>query len=304
MSSGPIWARRLAVNIACLLVGVLLWSVLATPLAEGASWSRFQTKHFEIYIQKKNAQKEISRIAEESFLKITREVDYSPPRRIVLFVYSSQSDFEKVSPGEDVLGFADPFGGRIYVLQSSRELASVVRHELSHVAFLQSVPHPTKIPFWFIEGLAVYQSEPFEASVEIQRRALRGDLKSVSELGKVRPATTEEEEKVTAEGYLLVEYIVEQFGKGKLKELSKNLQAGDDFSLALRKSTGRSERELNKMWQTKLRRERTALILEGLRNTGLILLGLLALLGLVVILRRKRELRKEYEQGEEEEGKE
>lgn len=300
MSSKSIWKRRLAVNAACCLILGVLSFFFACSLAEGASWFRFQTRHFEVSVQKKSTQKEIGSLAEESFLRITKESGYVPAHRIFLFVYSSQADFEKVSPGKNVLGFTDPFNGKIYVSQASGELASVVRHELSHIVLLQSVPDPKKVPFWFIEGLAVYQSEPLSSSVEIQREALRGDLRSVSELGEIRPSTTEEEEKVTAEGYLLVKYIVERFGREKLQGVVKHLQAGDDFSLALQKSTGLSERKLNEMWQAKLRRERGALIVEGLRDTGLIILGLLGLLVMTIIFRRKRALREDYEQEEEE----
>lgn len=271
-----------------------------TPVSS-SPWIKISTPHFHIFAETKETGKKTASQAEAAYQRITRELNFAPREKITLFVFSNEKAFKRISPSPEAIGFADPKGNRIYVVERKEDFDSVLRHEISHIAFLQSVPRISGIPFWFIEGLAIYQSEPFSTSLEVQRSALRGDLKSVPELGKIRPTNPGEEERVSSEGYLLVKYIIERFGQSGLFELVGHLQAGESFSQALKDSTGVDERELNALWQSKVARERTALFLEGLRNVGLIALALVALIALMVLARRRRKFARESREFEERE---
>jgi hypothetical protein len=281
------------------LLSVLIAAVFSLKPVASSTWIKISAPHFFVFAETKEVGKKTASQAEAAYRRTTRELNFAPEKKISVFVFSNEKAFKRISPSPEAVGFADPKGSRIYVLERKDDFDSVLRHEISHIVFLQSVPKISGIPFWFIEGLAIYQSEPFSTSLEVQRRALRGDLKSVSELSRIRPTDPEEEERVSSEGYLLVKYIVERFGQSGLFELVGRLQAGESFSQALRNSTGVDEQKLNALWQSKVRQERSTLLWEGLRNVGLIALALLALIALMVLARRRRRFVEETEEYEE-----
>lgn len=290
--------------LSALLLSVLIAAVFGLKPVSSSPWIKVSAPHFYVFAETKETAKRTASQAEAAYRRVTRELNFAPLKKIGLFVFSNEKAFKKISPSPEAVGFADPKRSRIYAIEKKEDFDSVLRHEISHIVFLQSVPRISRIPFWFIEGLAIYQSEPFSTSLEVQRRALRGDLKTVSELSRIRPSNLEEEERVSSEGYLLVKYIVERFGQSGLFELVGRLQAGESFSQALKISTGVDENELNALWQSKVRQERTALFLEGLRNIGLIVLALLALIGLLILGRRRRRFIEESRELEEYEGEE
>ncbi|MBI5267903.1 MAG: biopolymer transporter Tol, partial [candidate division Zixibacteria bacterium] len=141
-------------------------------------WNYIQTRHFDIYFYE-NAY-ETARFAvavmEDAYAEVTRELDYKIQRRIPVFVYNSQNDFQQTNITTELLpegvgGFTEAFKNRIVLpfTGSYEDFRHVLHHELTHAvvydmlfgnsfASLLSRQRLFNLPLWFAEGYAEYSS--------------------------------------------------------------------------------------------------------------------------------------------------
>ncbi len=238
--------------------------------------------------------------AESVYPRITSDFNYYPVRKISIYVYHSHSRFLAKSPPGITRAYSQPFMDKIFISATRESIEPAVAHELTHIVFLQSLPDSSRVPFWFIEGIAIYQSQPAKESTEVESRALQGDIDSISDLSKEEP-NAEEQRKVAFEGYLIVKFFVDKYGKDGLSLLIKNLQRGMDFSIALEKSLGISEEDLDKAWYSYATARSRQTYIQNLQYFGFLVLGLLVLVTVVIWSRKSKKKEKELEQELEDE---
>lgn len=273
---------RKYIIVGFLLINFILFYNRAT-YAE-PTWDKLESKDFTVYHQKKSLGSATLEIATKEYERITEFFRFKSSENIKIYVYNDRKRFQKVAPSKSAVGFARPFPAEIAVLASDSMFPVVISHELTHVIMLRSLPNLGVLPFWFVEGVAIYLSEPQLAEVDLERYALRGDLHNVEELrGQLTP---EEQGKAAAEGYLLTKLLVQKFGEERLRDVVFLMQKGANFDRALEEATGLTNEDLQKEWhEYGVKKKRESPLLE-LRFIGFLILGALSLLASAVWLFR------------------
>jgi len=264
-------------------------------------WKRLESKNFIVFYENTSEGRKILREAKAAYPRITSEFNYYPLAKTSIYVYHSHSLFLAKSPAGITRAYSQPFMSKVFISATQKSIEPAVAHEITHIVFLQSLPDPSTVPFWFVEGIAVYESEPNQESADIEAYALQGKAHSIFDLSKENPEGREEEQKVAAEGYVIVNFIVDEYGRDGLSRLIQNLQKGFGFSIALRKSLGASEGEIDRAWYKYASVHSRRVYIQNLRYLGFLILGLLVVVASGVwIGKRRRELRElEEEEAEE-----
>lgn len=186
----------------------------------------------------------LGKMCEEIYTVMAKRYHYDRKDKIDFFFYTDRSKFLQESPSNDAVGYAIPSENKIAVLfdGNSQNEQSTITHEINHIIFIRSVPDIKTVPQWFIEGLAIYESHPGPRVSAIEEQALAKDLPDIiSNRVDNGPA----ELKDYGQGYLLVGFIVSEFGREALDGIIVRLQQGDAFNDAVLKTVRMSPEELN-----------------------------------------------------------
>ncbi len=263
--------------------------------ATQTNWHNLRSKHFVIYYQEESEGSRAQNIARKLYPRMKSDFDYWPVSKISIYVYHDHSSFLSNSPSGVSRAYSQPFMNKIYISATRGSMDSAIAHELSHVVFLQSLPDPTGIPFWFSEGTAIYWSQLYAKSSK-SSYPVQGQVDSISRLSKERPRSIQEQEKISAQGYLAVQYLVDRYGKDRFKLLIKNLQKGMILSAALEKSMGTSQDELDKAWLVYASARSQEVYIETLQYFGFMIMGLLVFISAGLWLKKRKDRAAELQQ--------
>ena len=168
---------------------------------ETFNYKILRTQHFNVYFYDKEAASaaDAARMAERWYTRISTVLRHQLSSRQPLILYADHPDFEQTnvlgeSPGEGTGGVTESLKRRI-ILPMGATLAEtdhVIGHELVH-AFQyditgvgrQSMTGLTRVPLWFIEGMAEYLSiGPVDPNTTMWMRdaVRRGELPSFRDL--------------------------------------------------------------------------------------------------------------------------
>ncbi len=119
----------------------------------------------------------------------------------------------------------------------------VLWHEFCHVVTLNDTKN--RMPRWLSEGISVYeerQADPAwgqKMNLAYRELILRGELTPLRELSGafMQPKNNESLQFAYYESSLVVEFIVQQFGLGKLKQILLDLRDGEEVNQAIAKRT-------------------------------------------------------------------
>lgn len=273
----------------------LLICVLATGVAFAveaeSDWKTSETEHFTIHASARADVEEIGRLAEATYNGMSVRYNDSNRQKINLYIYTNRSAFLKDSPSAEAAGYASPGNNLIAILQGAGNSTKTLIHEINHIIFLRNVARIETVPHWFIEGLALYESQPGAEVAELEKYALARDIPDFIEQGTGiadGPATRRE----YADGYLKVNFIVEKFGRDRLYEAIGRLQRGAAFDRALVESLGVGEEELNTSWTDYARGQRVSIWLMQLRDIGWYVMTALLIVAMFIFpIQRYRSLR-------------
>lgn len=180
----------------------------------------------------------LAKSAVDSFERIRDQAGLAVDRPVNIVAYASQDDLRPA-----LLGRGDTYESRLATLgarvaddvvvldagSQSVELATVLRHELTHVAVhLHMQERWIDVPSWLDEGLAMYMEGPLNG-VERQSldRAIRADaLMSVRSMTSF-PGDASLVSLAYGESRDIVAFLVEQGGRAKLAGLFDALASGD-----------------------------------------------------------------------------
>ncbi len=143
---------------------------------------------------------------------------------------------------------AAPAGGEAKrVDKSIEDLRGVVAHELGHyllhqmaggAAAYKAGGYAQQLPLWLDEGMAEALSAPYKAATDALRRqelaqlVAGGELVPLSRLSDPATMAPEDSWKVFAEGYGMVTYIAERFGREKRDAWVRAVASGRDVEAA------------------------------------------------------------------------
>jgi len=260
-------------------------------------WATLKTPHFMVHAPKRTNLDEIGKVAEDIYSQMAPRYRYKEDQRIDLYLYTDRSAFLYGSPSDDAAGYASPRQNLIAILLGIGNSTVTLGHEINHIIFMRSVPRIDTVPEWFIEGLAIYESQPGVEATKIERYALVRDIPDIAGNSRLNDDETTKED--YAQGYLMINFIIDKFGEDKLYDLIYKLQGGADFDTALTQALGSDQDELNAMWKKYARSQINVIWLTQLRHTGWYLLAGLIILAVVVIPIRKRKRLRDMEDEEE-----
>jgi len=232
-------------------------------------WSYVQTEHFDIYFYTEEARLiEWAKSAlEQAYEAISRDFNYQLRNRVPVIIYSSHNDFEQTNVileviGEETGGFTELFKNRIVVPfeGSYSKFRHVLHHELVHaitfdmiygnlVESLLGRAYLFRMPLWFAEGLAEYESLGWdtEADMVLRDAVISGYLPSLEEIEAGYLAYKG--------GQSLFRYISSIYGPEKIGEILSNLRRTRDVDKSFRLVLGLDTAELSRRWQRFLKKE-------------------------------------------------
>lgn len=216
----------------------------------------------------------VADLAESAYPGMAKLFNFRPAKKITLFVFDNSRDYYRLTPSRSSVAESVPSADEIYIIGNQPNLQMIVRHELVHIYFLGSLHRPREVPFWFSEGLAIYYSRPGEMANSYEAEALTGKLPPItSSAGQIRQNSVN-----SAQGYLMVRFISEKWGRKSLTKIVAKLQAGEDFNTATRQVLGVNSVKLNDYWRRYGAERVSTSRWEYLRFAGLTLIGFLAIL--------------------------
>ncbi len=231
-------------------------------------WQYLTTEHFDIYYNQggREVADYAAEVAEDAYRQISGRFKYSgsTDTPIILVTYQSHNDFEQTNvssgaPEESVGGFTEFLRTRVVVpFEGDHErFRHVIHHELTHAMMLNLLygqgfgavlagVSQTRVPLWFTEGLAEYESRGgLDSETEMYLRDavvndLLPEINQLNEMGYLG---------VYKSGQSILYYIAYRYGDEKIGEILHQLKGLKDFDRALTASIGIDEEELSKRWR-------------------------------------------------------
>ena len=163
-------------------------------------------------------------------------------------------------------------------------------HELSH-ALLHSMVPREKIPRWFSEGVAIWQSGEavVKRLMEAQRAALTSNLLPLSTLVTSFPAQGPKVSLAYAQSALFLRYLERHFGVDALPTLIRKLKTSSSFDSAFMEVYGGPVASLEGLWAEELDQASVWILLARDPNMLWGGMSLLFVLASWMKIRRRRE---------------
>ncbi len=233
-------------------------------------WKFIPTRNFDIYYTEGGYETALiaSRIAEDSFEKLSSHWNYTPRKRIPLLVFNSHNDFSQTNVITEILeegtgGFTELFKNRVVIPWegSLDKFEHVIHHELTHALMfdmlyggvIESIvgrEYMFQLPLWFAEGLAEHESQYWstEADMIVRDGIINGYLPRIDYIygGYL----------VYKGGESFFRFLQEQYGndgKWVAGELLQSLTRTKNVERTFKAVFGKSVEDLSKEWQRKLR---------------------------------------------------
>ncbi len=223
-----------------------------------------KTKHFDVYYypEFKAIAEESARMAERWFARISRILNYDLRGRQPLILYSSSPAFQQTTAIPDILG--EGTGGvteslkRRIILPVGGSLAEtdhVIGHELVHAfqydmmnavgAGQAAAASASRIPLWFIEGLAEYISI---GSVDPNTSMWMRDATQRKFLPQIKKMDNYYKYFPYRYGQALWAYITGRYGDETVARLMKGVGRIGDFEAVSTRVLGVTPEVLSKEW--------------------------------------------------------
>ncbi|MFC1712961.1 peptidase MA family metallohydrolase [Candidatus Poribacteria bacterium] len=274
----------------CILCLVSFVAFLTTPECLGQSfgknkitsrhfeWLTYKTSHFTIYYYpaEERLVRTMADTAEIAYAKISNILEHDIKKNTPLILYKSHGDFQQTNVtlealSEGVGGFAELLKYRVVIpfTGSMDAFQKVLTHEITHIfeydvlykdifAHIYTGEFLRSPPIWFLEGLAEYMADHWDAQGEmVLRDAVISDsivpliyLQDFSRMGARVYLGYKQ-------GQSAVQYLAEKYGNDKLAAILRGLgdSRSKDIDSALRDSIGISLEEFDKEWRQALKEQ-------------------------------------------------
>jgi hypothetical protein len=236
-------------------------------------WLMHKTEHFDIYYYK--SEKVLvpfaADVLEESYNRLKKRFNYKERKNeeeIPVILYKSHPDFQGTNViidriPEGVGGFAEIFKNRIVIPfnGSYSDFRHVLNHELVHI-FQYRILYgrgvdairramTSRIPLWFIEGMAELESLGWDQSAEtyIRDAVLNNKLFTIPQLNRIGGYP------IYKEGQSVLYYIREKYGDEKIGEIMSKVKLTNTFEGAISSVLGVDLNRLNAEWTKELKKK-------------------------------------------------
>jgi Tol biopolymer transport system component len=236
------------------------------------SWSHIVTSHFDIYYYP-GAERVVEYaidISEETYRKVSRDLNHTLHRRIPIIIYRSRNDFAQTNVimeliEEGVGGFTETFKNRVVVPfnGSYQDFDHVLAHELAHAISFDLLSGGameslilsqvlSKIPLWILEGLSEYESLGWngEGEMFMKDAVLNEYIMDIEELNMVGGGYI-----AYKEGQSIMKYIAEHMGREKFGELLKKIRFSPNIENTMEEVFGMELKDFNSQYQMEMKRQ-------------------------------------------------
>jgi len=223
-------------------------------------WQYIQTRHFDIhyYEEAYPIAKFAAAVMESSYVAISNELNYKIQKRIPVFLYNSQNDFQQTNIissllPEGVGGFTTVAKNRIVAPfnGSYEDFRHVLHHELTHAVTFDmlygnlftsvfSQRRLFNMPLWFAEGYAEYSSRggwDYFTDMFIRDATINNYLYPPEYLGGYL---------AYRQGQAMIKYIADKYGEHKLGEF---LQRGKQMLIVNKALKATIGVDLKEFWE-------------------------------------------------------
>ncbi len=180
---------------------------------------------------------------------------------VKIFIYGSYADLRNAI----AVGSQEWTGGQAFTEQGVVVIGvppgdldyglAATPHELTHLVIHQATDNPFgDIPRWLDEGLAVYMSGELDADWRgyrdiVARAAERGELMTLQTLSSTFPADSDQAGLAYAQSGVVVEFIIEHYGKEAMAHLLEIFSEGALYDDALEQALGVDTWGLDNAWR-------------------------------------------------------
>ena len=231
------------------------------------NWYFIRTEHFDIYFTDGgySLAEYTAKIAEESYKKISKLLNYEIMKRIPIMVYNSHNDFQQTNVVQEYLeegigGVTELFKNRVVIPfeGSYRQFRHVIHHELVHAVLndmfyggsIQSMivnNIQLQLPLWMNEGLAEFSALRWDVNSDMFMRdaTINNYLPPINYLY----------------GYFAYRggqsvwwYISRRYGDEKIGEIMNKIKGLRSVEQGIKSALGYSLKELSERWQKELKK--------------------------------------------------
>jgi len=200
---------------------------------------------------------EIMATAHRALARLAEDTGAELERPIKIYIYADSRDLlgAMIYPQEWTGGVAFTRYGTIAIGIAPGKLEwgkRAIAHELTHLVIHQMVFNPyNDLPTWLDEGLAMYNEGPQPLALfSLLNKAIAVDsLISVRSLSSPFSAYREEAVLAYAQSYSLVEFLLRNYGQGKILELLNIFREGSSYDGALERVYGFDMDGLDSLWR-------------------------------------------------------
>ncbi len=200
---------------------------------------------------------EIMTSAQQALIRLAEDTGAYLEKPARLYIYTNPQDLQgaMIYPQEWTGGVAFTRFGIIAIGIAPDKLywgKRAIAHELTHLVIHQMTLNPySNLPIWLDEGLAMNTEGVLglEYVAYLNRAIAENSLISVRSLSSPFSAYTEEAILAYAQSYSLVEFLISNYGQGKMLELLNTFKWGSTYDGALEKVYGFDMDGLDALWR-------------------------------------------------------
>jgi hypothetical protein len=200
---------------------------------------------------------EIMTTAQQVLNKLSEDTGAYLEKPVNIYIYTTARDLRgaMIYPQEWTGGVAFTRHGTIAIGIAPDNLSwgkRAIAHELAHLVIHQMTFNPyNDLPTWLDEGLAMYAEGVLNAEFTsyLNRAIAESSLISVRSLSSPFSAYAEESLLAYAQSYSLVEFLITNYGQGRMLKLLSTFRQGSTYDAALGKAYNLNIEGLDTLWR-------------------------------------------------------
>jgi hypothetical protein len=255
------------------------WQSLTSTVPQGGELTLFWYEGSDSFAQ------DLMDACQGGLAKLTQDIGTYLERPVEIYIYASAGDLQ------GAMIFSPEWTGGVAFTEFSTIAISIptsqldwgkgaLIHELTHLVVHQATFSPYgQLPVWLDEGLAMYNEGALDLDLQsrLEDAISKNELISVRSLCSPFSAYTDKASLSYAESYSLVEYLLDNYGQGRMLDLLALFKQGSTYDEALTQVYGFDIDGLDARWRATL--ESHVGIASETRQSNPVLIGGLAALG-------------------------
>jgi hypothetical protein len=283
---------------------LLVFFLFITPLQmlQAENTEIIQTDQLSVLFEKplRIAAKEIVDMYPTLKTELEKTLEWTIEFKPTIVLVSDSKKFQEMTGNSLIVAYAVSQKNLIVIDYSKMNtkpfsLGPIIKHELCHLLLHDKI-RKVMLPRWLDEGVSQWVSDGI-AEIIMSRKGsildgavLSNRLLSLSRLDKRFPRDEKSLLLAYEESKSLVEFITQEFGRRGLLDLLKHMEDGDEVDVAILKSFSIPADELQRRWQTHLKKSITwfTYLASNLYGILFFLAALLTVAGFVRMVIKKR----------------